>query len=87
MLATSDQGQNHVNALVPNSQSSILNIIFSLQAFQELQSKMIETTQKIKMADMQMETLRRSVVHAKLTEREIQGLEEDVRMYQGIGRM
>ncbi|PSN40340.1 Prefoldin subunit 1 [Blattella germanica] len=41
------------------------------KAFSELQQKMLETTQKLKLADIQIESLKRSQQHAQLTEKEI----------------
>uniref|UniRef100_T1IU19 Prefoldin subunit 1 n=1 Tax=Strigamia maritima TaxID=126957 RepID=T1IU19_STRMM len=57
------------------------------RAFQELQTKTIESTQKIKIADIQVEGLRRSIQHSKLTDQEISTLPADVRTYEGVGRM
>ncbi|XP_076334215.1 prefoldin subunit 1 isoform X2 [Tachypleus tridentatus] len=56
------------------------------KAFQELQTKMIETTQKLKMSDIQIESLKKTIQHAKLTDSEILSLPADTRMYQGLGR-
>jgi len=58
-----------------------------LQAFQELQTKMVSTTQQLKIADFQVEQLKRQIVHAKLVEKEIESLPKDVRTYEGVGRM
>lgn len=57
------------------------------KAFQELQVKMIETTQKLKMSDLQIEALRRSIQHSKLTDQEISSLPSGIRTFEGIGRM
>ncbi|XP_013792665.1 prefoldin subunit 1-like [Limulus polyphemus] len=56
------------------------------KAFQELQTKMVETTQKLKMSDIQIESLKKTIQHAKLTDSEILSLPADTRMYQGLGR-
>lgn len=48
---------------------------------------MIETKQKIKMADIQIEQLKRQKTHAELTEKEVLGLKPDTRTYEGVGRM
>nr|CAD7589497.1 unnamed protein product [Timema genevievae] len=40
-------------------------------AFIELQQKMLETTHKLKMADVQIDGLKRSIQHAQLTDKEI----------------
>ena len=58
-----------------------------MQAFQELQTKMVSTTQQLKIADFQIEQLKRQIVHAKLVEKEIGSLPKDVRTYEGVGRM
>ncbi|KAJ8955933.1 hypothetical protein NQ314_006782 [Rhamnusium bicolor] len=46
------------------------------KAFIELQEKQIETTQKLRIADIQIENLKRSKQHASITEREINSLED-----------
>lgn len=58
-----------------------------LQAFQELQAKMIDSKQKIKMADIQIDHLNATKAHAKLTQSEISKLKPDNKLYEGVGRM
>ena len=65
----------------------MLLLTFSLQAFQELQGKMIETTQRVKFAEGQIMQLRRNITHAKLTDQELASLPPDTRTYESIGRM
>ncbi|XP_060605262.1 prefoldin subunit 1-like [Ruditapes philippinarum] len=57
------------------------------KAFQELQGKLINTTQQLKVSDAQIETLKRSIQHSMLVEKEISRLPEDTRVYEGVGRM
>ncbi|XP_030010154.1 prefoldin subunit 1 isoform X2 [Sphaeramia orbicularis] len=57
------------------------------KAFSELQVKMIDTQQKVKMADLQIEQLNRLQKHAKLTHAEITTLPDNTRLYEGVGRM
>jgi prefoldin subunit 1 len=57
------------------------------KAFQELQSKMIATSQQLKVSDAQIEQLRRQVVHAHLVEKEISNLPKETKTYEGVGRM
>ncbi|XP_020894484.1 prefoldin subunit 1 [Exaiptasia diaphana] len=57
------------------------------KAFQELQLKVIDATQKVKIAEAQIEGLKRSNQHAKLTDQEISTLPEDTKTYESIGRM
>ncbi|XP_032076081.1 prefoldin subunit 1 isoform X1 [Thamnophis elegans] len=57
------------------------------KAFSELQAKVIETQQKVKLADIQIDQLNRTKKHAHLTDTEIMTLAEETRMYEGIGRM
>lgn len=38
----------------------------------ELQGKMQETNQKLRIADVQVESLKKQIVHAQLTDKEIQ---------------
>ncbi|KAK7111465.1 prefoldin subunit 1-like [Littorina saxatilis] len=57
------------------------------KAFQEMQMKMVQTTQQLKVADSQVETLKRKMQHSRLVDRELTEIPEDTRVYQGIGRM
>jgi prefoldin subunit 1 len=57
------------------------------KAFMELQSKMVDTKQKLKMADLQIESLKRNITHAGLTESEIGTLPDETRVYESVGRM
>lgn len=57
------------------------------QAFGELQAKMIDTQQKVKLADLQIEQLSRMKKHANLTHAEITSLPDTTRMFEGAGRM
>ena len=41
------------------------------QAFSELQSKVVDSKQKIKLHDLQIENMKRSITHATLTDTEI----------------
>ena len=49
-------------------------------AFAELQAKMIESKQKIKIHDIQIENLKRSSTHASLTVQEISQLPEETKV-------
>ncbi|RZC34256.1 Prefoldin 2 domain containing protein [Asbolus verrucosus] len=57
------------------------------KAFTELQEKQIDTAQKLRIADLQIETLKRNKQHASFTEREISSLEEGTKTYESVGRM
>ncbi|XP_071527375.1 prefoldin subunit 1 [Panulirus ornatus] len=57
------------------------------KAFMELQGKMQETNQKLRIADVQVESLKKQIVHAQLTDKEIQSLGENTRVYESVGRM
>ncbi|CAL8362175.1 unnamed protein product [Lota lota] len=57
------------------------------KAFSELQVKMIDRQQKVKLADLQIEQLNRLKKHSNLTHSEIIGLPPNTRMYEGVGRM
>jgi len=48
---------------------------------------MIETTQRVKIAEGQIMQLRRNITHAKLTDQELASLPPDTRTYESIGRM
>ncbi|GFS30326.1 prefoldin subunit 1 [Nephila pilipes] len=57
------------------------------KAFQELQAKVLDTTQKLKVADLQIDSLTKTIQHAQLTQQEIKSFPSDTNMYNGIGRM
>ncbi|XP_049505323.1 prefoldin subunit 1 isoform X1 [Panthera uncia] len=57
------------------------------KAFTELQAKVIDTQQKVKLADIQIEQLNRTKKHAHLTDTEIMTLIDETNMYEGVGRM
>ncbi|KAM9348702.1 prefoldin subunit 1 [Symphorus nematophorus] len=57
------------------------------KAFSELQVKMLDTQQKVKLADLQIDQLTRVQKHAKLTHAEITTLPDNTRLYEGVGRM
>ncbi|MED6275577.1 Prefoldin subunit 1 [Characodon lateralis] len=57
------------------------------KAFSELQVKMIDTQQKVKIADLQIDQLGRVQKHNKLTQAEISTLPNNTRLYEGVGRM
>ncbi|XP_033644107.1 prefoldin subunit 1-like [Asterias rubens] len=57
------------------------------KAFQELQIKMIDTSQQLKISDAQIEQLRRQQHHARLTDSELTQLPPTTRVYEGVGRM
>uniref|UniRef100_A0A8D0DZE2 Prefoldin subunit 1 n=1 Tax=Salvator merianae TaxID=96440 RepID=A0A8D0DZE2_SALMN len=57
------------------------------KAFTELQAKVIDTQQKVKLADLQIDQLNRTKKHAHLTDTEIMTLADETRMYEGVGRI
>ncbi|TNN27199.1 Prefoldin subunit 1 [Liparis tanakae] len=57
------------------------------KAFSELQVKMLDTQQKVKLADLQIDQLTRVQKHAKLTSMEVSTLADSTRLYEGVGRM
>eukprot|EP00090_Calanus_glacialis_P006088 TRINITY_DN1477_c0_g1_i1.p1 TRINITY_DN1477_c0_g1~~TRINITY_DN1477_c0_g1_i1.p1 ORF type:complete len:123 (-),score=52.54 TRINITY_DN1477_c0_g1_i1:215-583(-) len=57
------------------------------QAFSELQSKVVDSKQKIKLHDLQIENMKRSITHATLTDTEIGQLPQGTKVYESAGRM
>lgn len=57
------------------------------KAFAELHEKVIDTTQKLQFADMQIESLKRTKQHAELTIKEVGSLTGDTKTYESVGRM
>ncbi|RXG51861.1 Prefoldin subunit 1 [Armadillidium vulgare] len=54
------------------------------KAFIELQGKVQETNQKLRIADVQIDSLKKQITHAQLTERNSR---PSTRVYESIGRM
>ncbi|KAM8948803.1 prefoldin subunit 1-like [Lycaon pictus] len=57
------------------------------KAFTELQAKVIDTQQKVKLADIQIEQLNTTKKHAHLIDTEIMTLVDETNMYESVGRM
>ncbi|KFM73365.1 Prefoldin subunit 1, partial [Stegodyphus mimosarum] len=57
------------------------------KAFQELQTKMLDTTQKLKIANLQIDSFTKAIQYAELTQKELKSFPENTSMYNGIGRM
>jgi prefoldin subunit 1 len=57
------------------------------KAFEDLQVKMLSTRSQMKIINMQVDQLKRQIQHSKLTEKELQQLDENINLYEGIGRM
>ncbi|XP_075384327.1 prefoldin subunit 1-like [Tenrec ecaudatus] len=57
------------------------------KAFTELQAKVTDTQQKVKLADIQIEQLSRTKKHAHLTDTEMMTLVDETHMCEGVGRM
>ena len=48
---------------------------------------MIETTQRVKIAESQIMQLRRNIAHSRLTDQELASLPPETKTYEAIGRM
>jgi len=57
------------------------------KAFVELQTKVQETNQKVRIADVQIDSLKKQIVHSRLTDQEIESLGQGTRVYESVGRM
>ena len=57
------------------------------KAFSELHEKMVDTSQKLKLADVQIESLRRTKQRAELTSKEVTSLPPNTKTYESVGRM
>ncbi|XP_061595133.1 prefoldin subunit 1 [Cololabis saira] len=57
------------------------------KAFTELQVKMIDTQQKVKLADLQIDQLTLVQKRAKVTHAGIAKVPDNTRLYEGVGRM
>ena len=54
---------------------------------QFFQTKMVDNKQKMRMADLQIENLKRSITHSELTSAELKSLPQETRLYESVGRM
>ncbi|XP_012282433.1 prefoldin subunit 1 [Orussus abietinus] len=57
------------------------------KAFAELQRKLIDTSQKQTLTDLQIDSLQRTMKRAKLTVKEVTTLPPNTRLYESVGRM
>ncbi|CAG2161876.1 unnamed protein product [Oppiella nova] len=57
------------------------------KAFQELQVQVIETRNRVKQMDLQMDALKRSSQHSRITLTQLNDMPEDTLMYESVGRM
>lgn len=57
------------------------------KAFSQLHEKVIDTTQKLKLADLQIDKLKRTKQRAELTVKEITSYPKNTKAYESIGRM
>merc|ERR1712142_802309 len=57
------------------------------KAFAELQTKMVTSSQQIKMSELQIEQLKRQIKHSQLVEQELAQVPATTRCYEGVGRM
>jgi len=57
------------------------------KAFLELQKKMVDTQQQMRISDVQIDSLSKEKRKIELTEKEIGALPEDTRLYRSVGRM
>lgn len=57
------------------------------EAFWQLHDKMIDTQQKLKLADLQIDKLKRSKQFAELTMKEVTSYPKETRTYESVGRM
>ncbi|KAJ1522388.1 hypothetical protein ONE63_002676 [Megalurothrips usitatus] len=57
------------------------------KAFAELQHKMTDTAQKLKIADIQIEGLKKSKMHTELTVKELKSMPPNTNTYESVGRM
>lgn len=48
---------------------------------------MVETSQKLKLADIQIESLKRGMTHSQLTDKELSQLPSETKTYESVGRM
>ncbi|CAN8019820.1 unnamed protein product [Ixodes persulcatus] len=57
------------------------------KAFQELQMKMIDTTRRLRLADVQIDNLKKGIKRAYYTGEAVSEAPPNTKMYQAVGRM
>lgn len=57
------------------------------KAFQELQMKMVDTTRRLRLADVQIDNLKKGVKHAYCTAEVLSEAPPSTKMYESVGRM
>uniref|UniRef100_A0A131XGS3 Putative molecular chaperone prefoldin subunit 1 n=1 Tax=Hyalomma excavatum TaxID=257692 RepID=A0A131XGS3_9ACAR len=57
------------------------------KAFQELQMKMVDTSRRLRQADVQIENLKKAVKYAYCTGEVVSDAPPDTKMYRAVGRM
>lgn len=67
--------------------SGIISLTTLLQAFQELQGKVVFTQKQLKVNDAQIESLRRQNQHSSIVKTEVASLSDTTPTYQSVGRM
>ena len=63
------------------------HVFFFQLFFNFFQTKMVDNKQKMRMADLQIENLKRSITHSELTSAELKSLPQETRLYESVGRM
>ena len=58
-----------------------------MQAFSELQIKMIENNQRVRIAESQIAALKREITKSQLTVEELLKLPAGTKAYESVGRM
>lgn len=61
--------------------------IFQFKAFTEMQVNKVETSKKIRILDVQIDTLKKQKQRYDLTAREVGNLNESAKVYSAVGRM
>ncbi len=59
----------------------------TVQAFSELQVKMIENSQRVKIAEGQVAAIKKDIAKSNLTDKELSNLPPGTNTYQAVGRM
>ncbi|XP_048196533.1 prefoldin subunit 1-like [Perognathus longimembris pacificus] len=80
-------GLGNIIDLQENRKGKLLVDLDLKKAFTELQAKVIDSQQKVKLADIQIKQLNRTKKHAHLTHTEIMTLVDETNMYEGVGRI
>ncbi|EDV22499.1 Prefoldin subunit 1 [Trichoplax sp. H2] len=69
------------------STRQLLTVWLFSKAFHELQVKVIDTTQQVKVTEAKIDQLKRGITRARLTDQELSNIPKGIKTYENLGRI